>query len=73
MAVAYVVRDGLDGPEERYEIITVIPRKSLNYNRDAAERVRMKLSRTVEPPKLFRVVSTTVEGSTPFIHPKDSW
>ena len=70
--VAYIVKD-TDGTENRYEIITVINKISLDYRRDAAERVRMKLSQTVKPPKLFRIVSTAVEGEVPFIHPKDSW
>lgn len=71
VSVAYVVVDG--NKEDRYEIITVISKDSLNYHRDAADRVKMKLAQTVKPPKLFRVVSTTVEGETPFIHPKDSF
>lgn len=71
VAVAYIVRDGDD--ETRHEIITTIPRKSLDFHRDAADRILAILSQTVRPPKLFRITSTTVEGGTPFIHPKDSW
>jgi hypothetical protein len=70
--VAYVVEKP-NGESTRYEIITVIPKKSLRPRRDAAERVTMKLSQTVKPPDLFRVVSTTIEGDVPLIHPKDSW
>jgi len=72
VAVTYVVEEP-GGTSQRFDIITVVPRASLNFHRDAAERVRSKLVRTVRPPKLFRVVSTTVEGHIPFIHPKDSW
>lgn len=59
--------------KRRYEIITVIPKKSLDFNRDAAERVRLNLAKTVKPPNYFRILTTTVEGEVPFIHPKDSW
>ena len=62
-----------DGKKQRFQIITVIPKLSLNPNRDAAERVKFNLSKTVKPPKHFQVLSTTVEGETPFIHPAISW
>lgn len=69
--VGYVVRDNEE--DFRYEIITVIPRSSLDYHRDAADRVKRRLAKTVKPPKLFRVTSTTLEGGVPFIHPQESW
>lgn len=69
--VSYIVKDA--EKDTRYEIITVINKISLDYHRDAAERVIQKLSKTVRPPKLYRVVSTTVEGHVPFIHPWESW
>lgn len=70
--VAYLVKD-VDETETRYEIVTVIDRNSLNYNRDAADRVMKDLSKTIKPPKLYRILSTTVEGETPFINPGVSW
>lgn len=61
------------GGRTRNKIITVIPKKSLDPNRDAAERVRFNLSKTVRPPDHFQVLTTTVEGKIPFIHPSKSW
>lgn len=69
--VSYEIIDGNE--KTRYTIVTVIPKKSLNFDRDAAERVKFNLSRTIKPPKHFQVLTTTVEGSTPFIHPSVSW
>jgi len=69
--VAYEIIDG--DKKDRYDIITVVPKKSLNPNRDAAERARFNLSKTVKPPKHFQILSTTVEGKTPFIYPSKSW
>ena len=67
-----VVSPGGEAPL-RYKIITVIPKKSLNYDRDAAERVRFNLSKTVVPPDHFQILTTTVEGEVPFFHPSVSW
>lgn len=63
----------ISGRADRYEIITVVPKQSLNFNRDAKERVEKTLTRTVKPPDYFRILTTTVEGGVPFIHPAKSW
>ena len=58
-------------PPVRYEIVTVVPRKSLNYNRDAADRVRRDLAKARRGE--ITVLTTEVEGEVPFIWAGHSW